>query len=134
MSTELIAEIELPSDQIRAVRLVAGRIAMTEGFDDEVVEDVKLAVGEACSRVAAAGNEKIIRVRFQRQVGTLLAEFPGFPSPPEQVPPGGLGAVAEGSEIDFSWLILNAVAPDLGLDGGTLRLVWPLPHVGAPHA
>lgn len=134
MNPELIAEIELPADQVRAVRLVAGRIAVAEGFGDEVVEDVKLAVGEACSRLVSDDPHPTIRVRFQRDTDTFVAEFAGFPAERPQVRSSSVGAAADDPELDFAWLILTAVAPELVADGGILRLAWPLPHVGASRA
>ena len=39
---------------VRVVRLVAVSLARLNGVDEEVVEDVRLAVGEACGRAVAA--------------------------------------------------------------------------------
>ncbi len=39
---------------VRVVRLVAVSLARLHGVDEEVVEDVRLAVGEACGRAVAA--------------------------------------------------------------------------------
>lgn len=133
MNAELLAELELPADQIRAVRLVAARIAATEGFDDETAEDVKLAVGEAFSRLAAVPAQAGLRVLIQRDEDSLTVDFPGFPALPV------LGATeldqttVNASDSDFGWLILTAVVPSLQMAGDTLRLAWPLPRLAAPH-
>ena len=42
---------------VRVVRLVAVSLARLHGVDEEVVEDVRLAVGEACGRAVAAHAE-----------------------------------------------------------------------------
>ena len=134
MSIEPIAELELPADQIRAVRLVAARIALSEGLDDETAEDIKLAVGEACSRLVAVGESSILNVVFQRDEATLTVHFPHFPPPTEPTATAIDAAAEDAADVDFGWLILTAVAPSVGMDGDTWRLAWPLPRAVVPHA
>ena len=131
MTTELLAELELPAEQIRAIRLVAGRIALAEGLDDEAAEDVKLAVGEAVNRLAAGDAAARLRVRFQRHKDALRVEFPGFPAPPRAIDAGRAAPTGATGDDDFGWLILDAVVPGLGLAGDTLHLTWPLPRTAA---
>lgn len=131
MSAQLLAELELPVDQLRAVRLVAGRIALAEGLDEEAVEDVKLAAGEVCARFAAEGGTSGVRAVFLRESDAFTALFSRVPSPPAAaVPPSGDrdGTVPE---PDLGWLILEAVVPQLHPDGDALRLSWPLPRLVA---
>lgn len=47
-------EIVPDAAHVRVVRLVAVSLARVHGVDEDVVEDVRLAVGEACGRAVAA--------------------------------------------------------------------------------
>ncbi len=53
---------------VRVVRLVAVSLARLNGVNEDVVEDVRLAVGEACGRAVAAhrrhGVEEPVRLGF----------------------------------------------------------------------
>jgi serine/threonine-protein kinase RsbW len=51
-----VVRIDVAPDpaHVRVVRLVAVSLARLHGVDEEVVEDVRLAVGEACGRAVAA--------------------------------------------------------------------------------
>jgi len=54
---------------VRVARLVAVSLARVNGVDEEVVEDVRLAVGEACGRAVAAHSraalDEPVRLRFE---------------------------------------------------------------------
>lgn len=61
---------------VRVVRLVAVSLARLHGIDEEVVEDVRLAVGEACGRAVAAhvraAVETPVAVDFEGESGLTV--------------------------------------------------------------
>ncbi len=61
---------------VRVVRLVAVSLARLHGVDEEVVEDVRLAVGEACGRAVAAharaAVETPVVVDFEGEAGLTV--------------------------------------------------------------
>ena len=61
---------------VRVVRLVAVSLARLNGIAEEVVEDVRLAVGEACSRAVAAHARADLKapviVDFQEEPGLTV--------------------------------------------------------------
>ena len=117
MTAELLAELDLPADHLRAVRLAAGRIAQSEGFDEDTAEDIKLAVGEVCSRLQP---DIRMQVTFRRVEAALEVAFPEYPGPAQP-------ARADG-DPDLGWLIVEAVVPQISSADGALRLSWPLPQ------
>ena len=56
---------------VRVVRLVAVSLARVNGVDEDLVEDVRLAVGEACGRAVAAHDRAALDdpVRLSFEVG-----------------------------------------------------------------
>lgn len=65
-----LVQLEVVPDvaHVRVARLVAVSLARVNGVDEDVVEDVRLAVGEACGRAVAAhsraGLDEPVRLRF----------------------------------------------------------------------
>jgi serine/threonine-protein kinase RsbW len=68
MATVELRFSPLPA-HVRTARLVAATLARRHGFDEAVVDEVKLAVGEACSRAvglhAAHAQDSDVVVLFQ---------------------------------------------------------------------
>lgn len=58
--------IVIPADprHIRIVRLVAGSLCAMSGFDDERVEDVKIALGELASTLLEVGGTSPVELEF----------------------------------------------------------------------
>jgi len=56
------------ADQVRTARLVAATAARRSGVAEELLDDVRLAVAEACSRAvrrhAAAGSDELVALTF----------------------------------------------------------------------
>lgn len=65
MSTDPFA-IVIPADprHIRIVRLVTGSICTLSGFDEERVEDVKIALGELASTLLEVGGSSPVKLEF----------------------------------------------------------------------
>ncbi|MFI9629869.1 ATP-binding protein [Streptomyces sp. NPDC052042] len=137
-------------EHVRTARLVAAAVARRAGVDEAVLDEVRLAVGEACSRavglhrshgitapvsVALTDDEKT----FSIEVGD---EVPGPGAEP--VPGGGPGVRGAesgvgldepepGAEADdedeMGLAVISGLVDDVevrtGINGGVIRMSWP---------
>src|SRR4051812_28652906 len=80
-------------EHVRTARLVAAAVARRAGVDEAVLDEVRLAVGEACSRAVglhrAGGLERPVRValteeekKFSIEVGDEAPAAPGTAAVP----------------------------------------------------
>jgi anti-sigma regulatory factor (Ser/Thr protein kinase) len=68
--------LEAPSDPayVSAARLFAATVARQVGVAEENLDDVKVAIGEACARALATAPERPLSVRAERGNGRLAFE------------------------------------------------------------
>lgn len=111
---------------VRTVRLVAAAVARRSGQDEGVVEEVRLAVGEACAVMIGAEGEGPSGDDDHVRVGLGTAEN-GF----SVSVTGRVGAADTGLD-DFSldpWMLLRGIDERLTLeeDGDltTVTVSWP---------
>jgi len=146
-----VVELMLPplAVHVRTARLVVVAAARRAGLDDELVDELRFAVGEACSRAmglhARHAPEQQVRITVVDGPGGLTVAVtdygPEAGPVPEDVSAGLLAddepAAALDDELD------ELVDPDLaiavltglvesttveaGADGTTITLRWPLP-------
>jgi anti-sigma regulatory factor (Ser/Thr protein kinase) len=153
MPTVEVSFTALPA-HVRTARLVALAVARRAGVDDQILDEVRLAVGEACSRavslhhVKAPGRPVIMRLideqdrfivevvdcgSFEDAVGaaevelipeTLAPDSDGVDVLPDPLPPGFGLAVISGLVEDF----------EVGAEvrGTRVRMTWPASDVMAP--
>ncbi len=128
MTTGITVLIARDPALVRTVRLVAAAVARRSSQDEEFVEEVRLAVGEACALLvgqdvapgAAIGPVEVrMRVEDRLRVSVLAA--------------GTIAAQdAPTSDIDGvePWALLRGLIDDFEItqDGGTtvLSMSWPL--------
>ncbi|GAB2572896.1 ATP-binding protein [Streptomyces capparidis] len=118
-------------EHVRTARLVAAAVARRAGVDESVLDEVRLAVGEACSRAVglhrSSGVDRPVRVllveeekKFSIEVGD---EVPGSA--------GAVGAPGEdvGEEGEMGLAVISGLVDDVevtsGETGGTIRMSWP---------
>lgn len=109
-------------EHVRTARLVATAVARRLGFAEETLEEIRLAVGEACTRAVrrstALGDAATVRVVLDDGGGRLVVEV-SDDAPGQVVDPGDLSlTLVEG--------LADTVALDAGRggEGGLLRLAW----------
>ncbi|MDX3097526.1 ATP-binding protein [Streptomyces sp. ME01-24h] len=84
-------------EHVRTARLVAAAVARRAGVDEAVLDEVRLAVGEACSRAVglyrSGGADRPVRVvlteeekKFSIEVGDKSPEADDRPTDPAAVP------------------------------------------------
>lgn len=99
----------LPS-HVRTARMVAAAIARRSGVDDAVLDEVRLAVGEACSRAVGLHQEKR---RTEPVVVAITAEYDRFSVEVSDRLPSD-AAVSVGSAVAGAASVVSLA--DMGLD------------------
>ncbi len=108
---------------VRTVRLVAAAVARRASHDEEFVEEVRLAVGEACALMVAADvtSEDPVSIRLATD-GRLRVQVSSTTPLQERV-----GVDLDGVE---PWALLRGLIEDFSVDqddaGTTLAMSWPL--------
>ena len=81
-------QIEIPPrpEYVAVVRLALASLARQAGFDEERVDELRIAVSEACTSAvmaaAEANSEKVIRVGWEEQDDGVTVEIHGDLDPP----------------------------------------------------
>ncbi|WP_407565899.1 ATP-binding protein [Streptomyces sp. 184] len=143
-------------EHVRTARLVAAAVARRAGVDEAVLDEVRLAVGEACLRAVGlhqhnglSGPVRVVLTeeekKFSIEVGddapTAAGHVPAARSTAETHPdPDGDGnASGPGSEADIDdqmgLAVISGLVDDVevtaGESGGTIRMSWPAASLAA---
>ncbi len=90
-------ELEIParSVYVGVARLAVASVARHAGLDEERVEDLRIAVSEACANAVLAedaddGNARAIRIRWHQQADRVILEISddsshGVPDPEDSI-------------------------------------------------
>jgi serine/threonine-protein kinase RsbW len=149
MATVEMSFTPLPA-HVRTARLVATAVARRSGVDEALLDEVRLAVGEACSRAVEAHQEfcpgEPVRValtgaggRFEVVVTDNVAATNGTPAGTAQPggaagqesPPGGGGATGRLPVVpsELGLAVIEGLADDVEIDrtkaGVIIRMSWP---------
>ncbi|MFD9301824.1 ATP-binding protein [Streptomyces sp. NPDC060048] len=133
-------------EHVRTARLVAAAVARRAGVEEAVLDEVRLAVGEACTRavglhrsngltapvrVVLTEEEKV----FSIEVGD---EVPGPGGGPSSGVPG-IDAVLDPDhegEDEMGLAVISGLVDDVevisGESGGTIRMRWPVSASSEP--
>jgi hypothetical protein len=108
---------------VRTVRLVAAAVARRASRDEEFVEEVRLAVGEACALMVAADQDSTEPVVIRLSTNGRLRVDVASATPP----PGKRANDLDGVE---PWALLRGLIEDFSMDSDerttTLSMSWPL--------
>ncbi|MFB7269560.1 ATP-binding protein [Streptomyces sp. NPDC056244] len=140
-------------EHVRTARLVAAAVARRAGVDEAVLDEVRLAVGEACSRAVGLhrshGITAPVRVvlteeekNFSIEVGDGVTGTGGGAGGADSGTPEGASSGdlhdgdAEG-EDEMGLAVISGLVDDVevtsGDDGGVIRMSWPTtPAVALP--
>ncbi|GLW70099.1 anti-sigma regulatory factor [Kitasatospora phosalacinea] len=123
-------------EHVRTARLVAAAVARRAGVDESVLDELRLAVGEACSRAVALhrrnGVDGAVRVALTEQEKRFLIEVAD-----EAGPAHAAGAAANGGDPEdedaLGLAVITGLVEDVevgnGSDGGVIRMSWPVAPV-----
>ena len=154
MATVEVTFTPLPA-HVRTARLVATAVARRSGVDESLLDEVRLAVGEACSRAVEAHRRHCpaepVRIEMtdsgERFVVTVSDHAPTSPARPAETAPDGDGAVYDGAGPDsagsdsagpdrgsaipagFGLAVISGLADDVRVlstsSGVSVRMSWP---------
>ncbi|MFJ9040940.1 ATP-binding protein [Streptomyces sp. NPDC102406] len=125
-------------EHVRTARLVAAAVARRAGVDEAVLDEVRLAVGEACSRAVGLHQSSDISApvrvalieeekQFSIEVGDEAPRTVVDPDTPG--PHGGDELEAEG-EDEMGLAVISGLVDDVEVtadeSGGLLRMTWPI--------
>ncbi|MFE7748687.1 ATP-binding protein [Streptomyces sp. NPDC057428] len=129
-------------EHVRTARLVAAAVARRAGVDEAVLDEVRLAVGEACSRAVGLHRSHGITApvtvilteeekAFSIEVGDGLSNS-GVDASVSGAPGGGGPDDPEAdadSEDEMGLAVISGLVDDMevlsGEDGGVIRMTWP---------
>ncbi|MBT2402218.1 MULTISPECIES: ATP-binding protein [unclassified Streptomyces] len=123
-------------EHVRTARLVAAAVARRAGVEEAVLDEVRLAVGEACSRAVGLhrsnGLTAPVRVVLTEEEKVFSIEVGDeLPGPAEAV--SGIAAVLDpdiDGEDEMGLAVISGLVDDVevttGESGGTIRMSWPV--------
>ncbi|GAA1006767.1 anti-sigma regulatory factor [Streptomyces sp. F-3] len=127
-------------EHVRTARLVAAAVARRAGVDEAVLDEVRLAVGEACSRAVGLHRSsgisapvKVLLTEEEKQFSIEVGdEARHAPRRPGEAP----GAVDD-AEDEMGLAVISGLVDDVevsaGEHGGLIKMTWPTtPPPAAP--
>ncbi|MFF5146660.1 ATP-binding protein [Streptomyces sp. NPDC013157] len=123
-------------EHVRTARLVAAAVARRAGVDEAVLDEVRLAVGEACSRAVglhqAAGITEPVRVALveeEKQFSIEVGDEAPRSVPGDRASGGAADADVETEEDEMGLAVISGLVDDVevtaGEHGGLIRMTWP---------
>jgi serine/threonine-protein kinase RsbW len=132
MATVEVTFTPLPA-HVRTARLVSTAVARRSGVSESLMDEVRLAVGEACSRAvethAAQCPDEPVRLALSDQAGRFEIEVINVGLAPGQVDGGQAG---DGALMPpgFSLAVIAGLAEDVQISeteaGTSIKMSWPL--------
>jgi anti-sigma regulatory factor (Ser/Thr protein kinase) len=129
-------------EHVRTARLVAAAVARRAGVGEAVLDEVRLAVGEACSRAVGLhlghGITSPVKVVLSEEEKTFSIEVgdevpgPGADASEDGVPGAKTAAASDDMEAedDMGLAVISGLVDDVevtsGDGGGTIRMSWPI--------
>ena len=124
-------------EHVRTARLVAAAVARRAGVDEAVLDEVRLAVGEACTRAVGLHQSggitapvQVLLIEEEKQFSIEVGD-----EAPRSVPgdraPGAAGEEpdVETEEDEMGLAVISGLVDDVevttGRDGGLIRMSWP---------
>jgi anti-sigma regulatory factor (Ser/Thr protein kinase) len=124
-------------EHVRTARLVAAAVARRAGVDESVLDEVRLAVGEACSRAVGlhqrSGIDEPVRVKLVEHEKRFLIEVGDgvggkHASDDHHHPVDGIADDA--TEAAMGLAVISGLVDDLDIgsdeDGGLIKMSWPV--------
>ncbi|MXM66346.1 ATP-binding protein [Streptomyces sp. HUCO-GS316] len=124
-------------EHVRTARLVAAAVARRAGVDEAVLDELRLAVGEACTRavglhqtVGISSPVKVLLIEEEKQFSIEVGD-----EAPRAAPGGrGSGSAGDGTDVEaeedeMGLAVISGLVDDVevtaGEHGGLIRMTWP---------
>ncbi|MEU6221126.1 ATP-binding protein [Streptomyces sp. NPDC047022] len=125
-------------EHVRTARLVAAAVARRAGVEEAVLDEVRLAVGEACTRAVGLHQSngisapvRVLLTEEEKQFSIEVGDEAPHAVPGERAP-GTTGAGetdAEAEEDEMGLAVISGLVDDVevtaGQSGGQIRMSWP---------
>ncbi|SDD57548.1 ATP-binding protein [Streptomyces prasinopilosus] len=122
-------------EHVRTARLVAAAVARRAGVDEAVLDEVRLAVGEACTRAVGLHRSggisapvKVLLTEEEKQFSIEVGDEAPHATPGGRTPggPGASGAEIEEDEMGLAVIsgLVDDVEVSAGEHGGSIRMRW----------
>ena len=122
-------------EHVRTARLVAAAVARRSGVDEAVLDEVRLAVGEACIRAVGLHRTggitapvKVLLIEEEKQFSIEVGDEAPRSSPGDRAP-GAMGDDMETDEDEMGLAVISGLVDDVevtaGEHGGSIRMTWP---------
>ncbi|GAB2736670.1 ATP-binding protein [Streptomyces bullii] len=122
-------------EHVRTARLVAAAVARRAGVDEAVLDEVRLAVGEACSRAVGlhqtsgvSAPVKVLLIEEEKQFSIEVGDEAPHAVPGDPASGHGDGDV-EVDEDEMGLAVISGLVDDVevttGENGGQIRMTWP---------
>ncbi|MFG2027717.1 ATP-binding protein [Streptomyces sp. NPDC048825] len=125
-------------EHVRTARLVAAAVARRSGVDEAVLDEVRLAVGEACTRAVGLHQSggisapvRVLLIEEEKQFSIEVGDEAPHTAPGDV--PGVQGGAdepdAETEEDEMGLAVISGLVDDVevtaGENGGLIRMSWP---------
>ncbi|MFF2651067.1 ATP-binding protein [Streptomyces sp. NPDC058045] len=122
-------------EHVRTARLVAAAVARRAGVDEAVLDEVRLAVGEACSRAVGlhqsngvAAPVQVLLIEEEKQFSIEVGDEAPHAVATGGEPAPGADEDAE-SEDEMGLAVISGLVDDVEVradeNGGRIRMSWP---------
>ncbi|MEU3889565.1 ATP-binding protein [Streptomyces sp. NPDC029041] len=124
-------------EHVRTARLVAAAVARRAGVDEAVLDEVRLAVGEACSRavglhqtVGISAPVKVLLIEEEKQFSIEVGDEAPHMVAGGRAPGDGPGdSDGEADEDEMGLAVISGLVDDVevsaGEHGGLIKMTWP---------
>ncbi|MFF7737501.1 MULTISPECIES: ATP-binding protein [unclassified Streptomyces] len=124
-------------EHVRTARLVAAAVARRAGVDEAVLDEVRLAVGEACSRAVGlhqiggiSAPVKVLLIEEEKAFSIEVGDEAAHAVSGERAPGAGPGdADGEADEDEMGLAVISGLVDDVevssGEHGGLIKMTWP---------
>ncbi|MEU2539232.1 ATP-binding protein [Streptomyces iakyrus] len=123
-------------EHVRTARLVAAAVARRAGVDEAVLDEVRLAVGEACSRAVGlhqiggiSAPVKVLLIEEEKQFSIEVGDEARHAVAGEGAGAGPGDPDGEADEDEMGLAVISGLVDDVevsaGEHGGLIKMTWP---------
>ncbi|GAB2721911.1 ATP-binding protein [Kitasatospora kifunensis] len=121
-------------EHVRTARLVAAAVARRAGVEESVLDELRLAVGEACSRAVGlhqrGGLGGAVRVALTDQEKRFVIEVGDGAGALSELAAPADDDSGDGSDDTLGLAVITGLVEDVEVgrdeDGGLIRMAWPV--------